>query len=97
MTEIMIKILSYLLGSLAIGFLFGYLISRAFSKSKYDERLKHIGYLMRKKNSENIILKDQINQMKAEYRNIKLKENSFIEIEVANIQPHAEDFEVVAN
>jgi len=97
MTEIMIKILSYLLGSLAIGFLFGYLISRAFSKSKYDKKFKHVSYLMRKKNSENIILKDQINQLKAEYKNCKLKENNFIEIEVANIQPHAKDIEVVKN
>ena len=93
MTEIMIKILSYLLGSLAIGFVFGYLIARAFSKSKYEEELQHSSYLIRKKNSETIILKDQINQLKAEYRNNKLKENQFIDIEVANIQPHAENFD----
>ena len=87
MTETMINVLSYLVGSLAIGFIFGYLISRAFSKSKYDTQLKKISYLMRKKNSENIILKDQINQLKAEYRNTKLKENNIIDIEVTNIQP----------
>jgi hypothetical protein len=80
-----------LIGSLAIGFVFGYFISRAFYKNNYDEKLKHIGYLMRKKNSENIILKDQINQLKSEYRNSKLKENSLIDIEVANIQPHPEE------
>ena len=95
MTEIMIKILSYLLGSLAIGFVFGYLIARAFSKSKYEDKLKHLGYLMRKKKSENIILKDQINQLKAEYRNHQLKENQLIDIEVANIQPHAENFDSI--
>ena len=90
MTEIMIKILGYLLGSLGIGFIFGYLIARAFSKSKYEEDLQHSGYLIRKKNSETIILKDQINQLKAEYRNNQLKENQLIDIEVSNIQPNAQ-------
>jgi len=94
MTEIMIKVLSYLLGSLTIGFIFGYLIARAFSKSKYEEKLKYIAYLMRKKNSETLILKDQINQMKAEYRNRKLKEDSSIDIEVSNIQPIKEEEEI---
>ena len=89
MTEIMINVLGYLVGSLAIGFIFGYLISRAFSKSKHEEELQHIAYLLRKKHSENIILKDQINQLKAEYKNTKLKENDVIDIEVSNIQPDA--------
>ena len=45
---------------------------------------------MRKKNSENIILKDQINTLKAEYKQ-KLKKIQLKEIEISNIQPHNED------
>ena len=87
MTEIMINILLYMLGALGIGFLFGYLISRSFSRENYEKKLKEIGYLMRKKNSENIVLKDQISTLKAEYKNASLKRKEFTDIEISNIQP----------
>jgi len=83
----MINILLYMLGALGIGFLFGYLISRTFSKENYEKRFKEISYLMRKKNSENIVLKDQINALKAEYKNASLKRKEFTDIEISNIQP----------
>jgi len=86
MTEIMINILLYMLGALGIGFLFGYLISRSFSRENYEKKLKEIGYLMRKKNSENIVLKDQISTLKAEYKNASLQRKEFTDIEISNIQ-----------
>ena len=83
----MINILLYMLGALGIGFLFGYLISRSFSRENYEKKLKEIGYLMRKKNSENIVLKDQISTLKAEYKNASLQRKEFTDIEISNIQP----------
>ena len=86
MTELIVKIVLSLLGVLSIGFIFGYLISKAFFKRKYGGEAKDLTYRARKMHSENIILRDQLNNMKEQYR-AALKSSEITDISIENIQP----------
>jgi len=86
MSELIIRIALSVSGALAIGFVFGYLISRAFFKGKYSQEIKDLKYKTRKMYSESIILKDQVSHLKSEYTK-QLKKSEISDISIDNIQP----------
>lgn len=86
MTELIIEMVSALLGALAIGLIFGYLISRLLFKENFRKEIKNLKYKLIKRNSENIILQDQITHLKSEY-SLKLKHSDIKNIQIDNIQP----------
>lgn len=86
MTELIIEMVSALLGALAIGLIFGYLISRLLFKENFKKEIKNMKYKLIKRNSENIILQDQITHLKSEY-NLNLKHSHIKNIQIDNIQP----------
>jgi uncharacterized membrane protein YraQ (UPF0718 family) len=86
MTELIIKMVSSLLGALVIGLIFGYFISRLLFKENFKKEIKNLKYKLIKRNSENIILQDQITHLKSEY-NLNLRNSNIKNIQIDNIQP----------
>jgi uncharacterized membrane protein YraQ (UPF0718 family) len=86
MTELIIEMVSSLLGALAIGLIFGYFISRLLFKENFKKEIKNLKYKLIKRNSENIILQDQITHLRSEY-NLNLRNSDIQNIQIDNIQP----------
>jgi len=86
MTELIIEMTSSLIGALLIGLIFGYLISTFSLKENFQKEIKKLRYRLIKRNSENIILQDQINHLKSKYK-LCLRKSTIDNLNIENIQP----------
>ena len=86
MTQLIIEMTSSLIGALAIGLIFGYLISNFSLRENFKKEVKKLKYRLIKRNSENIILQDQVNHLKSEYT-LRLRKSALNNLKIDNIQP----------
>ena len=77
---------SSLIGALLIGLIFGYLISNFSLREGFRKEIKKLKYRLIKRNSENIILQDQVNHLKSEYT-LRLRKSTLNNLQIDNIQP----------
>jgi len=64
MTELIMNMLICLLGALLLGFIFGYLIAKAFGKKRHAKEVEELNTVIEKKDKERNYLIDDIHTMK---------------------------------